>query len=192
MPGSDKPALRKQYLRIRDQMSPTRRAELDLDAFQKIRSLPAFFRASSVLLFASFGSEPQTDRLFREALRLGIPVAFPVCSADRSMRFFRTDRPEALTGSGTGAFSFRVPDPSCPELIPDAHAFCLVPGLVFDHSGYRIGYGGGYYDRFLAENSVYSASIVYPELLCPEPLPRSGFDVPVRHLIIPDVPSAPL
>lgn len=185
MSGPDKAALRTQYLRIRNGMRPERRAELDRSALREILALPDFLNASSILLYASFGSEPETGGLFRESLRLGIPVAFPVCHDERIMTFHLVTRPEDLIPCEQGAFSFRVPKQSCPELVPDTQAFCLVPGLVFDRSGYRIGYGGGYYDRFLLGHPIRSVSVVYPELLCPEPLPRSEFDVPVGRLIVP-------
>ena len=185
MPGPDKAALRSEYLRIRNGLSPERRADLDRAAHAEILALPDFCESSSVLLYASFGSEPDTDFLFRECLRRGIPVAFPVCFDDRIMRFFRAVRPDDLIPSEYGPFSFRIPKSGCPELVPDERAFCLVPGLVFDRQGYRIGYGGGYYDRFLSEHPVRTVSIVYPELLCPVPLPRTSYDVPVGRLIVP-------
>lgn len=61
----------------------------------------------------------------------------------------------------------------------------LVPGLGFDRDLYRIGYGKGYYDRFLAKTGdLHTIGVGFKEQLCEEPLPRDPWDIPVKELIL--------
>ncbi len=78
---------------------------------------------------------------------------------------------------------FEQPAAGTPALEPELLDAVVVPGLAFDREGYRLGYGGGYYDRFLARipAGVLSVGLV-PQALLAESLPREPWDVPVRYL----------
>ena len=77
------------------------------------------------------------------------------------------------------------PDAACPTLepLPETGCVCLVPGLAFDRAGYRLGYGGGYYDRFLQQHPQLIRVGYCPSMHVAETLPREETDCPVQYLI---------
>lgn len=96
------------------------------------------------------------------------------------MAFYRVSSREDLQ---VGAFGLLEPIPGrCPPLERGQGDLCLVPGLAFDREGYRLGYGKGYYDCFLAAQPVRTVGLCF-EALAFERLPRDGFDRPVCRLV---------
>ena len=82
-----------------------------------------------------------------------------------------------------GTYSILEPDPlSCSPCDPALDALCLVPGLSFDDQGYRLGYGKGYYDRFLASFTGLAIGLCYFRDLTRK-LPRGRFDFPVHTMV---------
>lgn len=79
-------------------------------------------------------------------------------------------------------FGMAEPAPDLPEISPVEIELSLVPGLAFDRQGWRLGYGGGYFDRFLKEFDKVSLGVVYQALLV-ERLPYDEYDVPVDWLV---------
>ena len=115
-----------------------------------MRETVAWRRAGLVLAYLSFGSEVETRGLVRDAWAAGKRVAVPRCdAAARRMAWVELD---SLEGLVPGAFG--IEEPPADELALDdgrlgEDTVALVPGLLFDRAGMRLGYGGGYYDRFL-------------------------------------------
>ncbi len=142
-----KQALRQTLLARRNQMPPAAREELALALCQKIAALPCFRAASMVLLYYPVGSELSFLPLAAIADANGIPVGFPICGPERTLVFRQAT---AGTQPEPGAFGIPVPPKSAPLLLPDEKSFCLLPALGYDQNRFRIGYGGGYYDRFLS------------------------------------------
>ena len=79
-------------------------------------------------------------------------------------------------------FGMAEPTPHLPQIPPDEIQLVLAPGLAFARSGWRLGYGGGYYDRFLTNFHGVSIGIVFQALLL-ESLPHSEYDVPMQWLV---------
>src|SRR5262249_47238102 len=84
--------------------------------------------------------------LFMELHRRGHPIGLPVVVARGQPLLFR--RWEPATELARGPFRVMIPPPTAPEIVP---ALLLVPLLAFDRAGYRLGYGGGFYDRTIAK-----------------------------------------
>ena len=138
-------------------------------------ALPEVEAARTILLFYGVGREPDTTGVLTELLRRGKAVALPRCLPGRQMEA------RLVTGRSDlrpGAFHIPEPDENCPVVNRDDIDLILVPNLCCDKLGYRLGHGGGYYDRYLAG---YAGSTV---ALCPrawlqEELPRDAYDLPV-------------
>ena len=86
-----------------------------------------------------------------------------------------------------GAYGIREPAETAPvwhagETSAEDHPVCLVPGLVFDRAGYRVGYGKGYYDRYLSTFPGVRVGIVYADCVLGE-IPRGRFDLAVDVLV---------
>ena len=89
----------------------------------------------------------------------------------------------AMNDLKSGFFGVREPDINKCEKITDfSDSICIVPAIAYDKSGYRLGYGKGYYDRFLKNNTLISVGVCYNELI-EENLPRDEYDIPVNYII---------
>lgn len=145
-----------------------------------IASHPCYRSCEVLLLFYPVKGEPDLLPLATLALSQGKKVGFPISHPDiRAMSFCAIRDPSELS-EGT----YGIPEPPAGgEILNDApHALCLVPALAFDRYGYRLGYGGGYYDRFLAEFHGVSLAPTYHTLLC-DRLPIDPYDRSVDLLI---------
>ena len=131
-------------------------------------------QASALYGYLPFNQEVDLMPLLRQAMADGKQVALPKCYG-KEMRFIRMSD---LTRVRPGAIGAPEPVEDSPAA-SDPAALVIVPGLVFDRSGYRIGYGGGYYDRFLsAEPNHPTIGLCYDFQLtdCLNPEPH---DIPV-------------
>lgn len=149
---SAKSILRKEARAARAQLPRAYRAEADAVVARLVTAHPLFADASLVLAYCSVEDEVDTRALIEEALRQGKSVALPRCRpATRTMDWHRIDSLASLK-PGYGGIPEPLDDPAT-LVDPTAagpHALALVPALIIDDAGFRLGYGGGYYDRFLA------------------------------------------
>lgn len=162
-PGTDgeKGKLRAALIEKRDRTPEGERAERDRVICEKVIRLPAFERASAVLLYAPVGTEIDVGAIREEAWRRGVPVGLPACNRkERTMTFRRTLPDVPLT---KGDFGIPVPPETAEIILPDRNAVCVLPALAYDRDRNRIGYGGGYYDRFLAKFPGIAVGIAYEE-----------------------------
>ena len=177
---TDKPALRRQLRALRDGIPPKLREQKSREMAERLRALPLYGEAKAVLFYAPIGSEVDLLPLAEQALRDGKTVAFPVSrTGDHTLTF------HVLTDLGQlvpGAYDIREPDTALPILTDFSEAICLVPALAFDRFGFRLGYGGGYYDRFLATFSGISLGVCFDGCLC-DRLPRDSYDRRVDRIL---------
>ncbi len=162
-----KNALRKQYKKIRADIS-----DKDVKSCQIAENLLAsmsYKYAKTVLIYSAKTDEPDTVQIAEAALRDGKRVYFPKSYSDGIMKFFRVSLLSELTD---GMFGIKEPDEKAEEYTPCGTAeLCIVPGVCFDRNGYRIGYGKGYYDRFLSKFKGISAGLAFSECISNEPVP---------------------
>ncbi len=142
-------------------------------------SLPVLAAAQTVLLFYGVGIEPRTAPLISALLAAGKTVALPRCLPDRGMEARRIFDLDELR---PGAYGIPEPPPACPVLPKEALDLILVPALCCDKSGYRLGQGGGYYDRYLEHYKGGTAALCRDALLRDE-LPREPHDRPVALVV---------
>lgn len=138
-----------------------------------------FQTADTVLAYAAFRGETDLTDVVSLALRLGKTVAFPkTLDSEGHMAFLRVHSLEELKPGRYG-----ISEPVNGEsVLPTERTLCLVPALAFDAKGNRLGYGGGFYDRFLRSFPGISAGILPSVCLFPE-LPHEAWDVPVQYLV---------
>lgn len=139
-----------------------------------------FKKADTILLYFSVGDEVLTDKIFDACLNMGKKIAFPRClDYEGTMEFYLVKDKDDLE---KGMYGITEPKKDCELLIPDEDAVCVVPGLAFDKRGYRMGYGKGYYDRYLSKYPLISAGLTYMPLFCDE-LPIDSYDKRVSYII---------
>lgn len=177
-----KQELRKRLLEVRAGLEHCREREEAIAG--NLLALPQYRQAARVLLYVSRSGEVGTALILQRALEQGKEVCAPCCPpGDRAMFFCRIDSPGELK---PGRYGILEPDPNKALRQADWEStLCLVPGIAFDRQGYRLGYGKGYYDRFLAGKEIVTAGLCYRELVRQE-LPREPHDQRVRLLITED------
>lgn len=114
-----------------------------------INGLPAFRTAQSVLLTASFGSEVETGELITQTLAGGKILLLPLVNKEsRMLELYEVADPDSQLARGTYGISEPRPE-RCRRASYAEVEWVLVPGVVYADDGFRIGYGGGFYDRLL-------------------------------------------
>lgn len=146
---------------------------------QRFLELPQVREARTVMVFCGVGREPDTDGLIRTLLEQGKRVALPVCLPQRRMEARSITSMDRLEPNRYG---IPEPDGLCPAVPPEEIDAVLVPNLLCDREGYRLGYGGGYYDRWLAGYRGFTAAVC-PAGRLEDRLPRDKYDVPVELLL---------
>ncbi len=162
-------------------LSLRRKAEMDEAIFQQLVALPEYRAARMVITYVSTPIEVATFRLIEDALRRGKTVVAPRCVPNTvAMDFYRINGMADLEPA-----SFSVLEPKtdrCEKITDFSDSICVVPGLLFDEQGYRLGYGKGYYDRFLSGYRSATVGICYEACIRPT-LPRGRYDRRVDRLI---------
>lgn len=142
-------------------------------------ALPQVAAADTLLLFYGVGREPDTVPVIEELLRRGKTVALPRCLPGRRMEARAVS---GLSGLVTSAYGIPEPGEDCPVVDKGSVAVTLVPNLCCDREGYRLGHGGGYYDRWLADYRGFTVSVC-PQAWIQDALPRDPFDRKVDLVI---------
>ncbi len=135
-------------------------------------------QARTIYGYMPYNQEVRTVPMLERALREGKRVAIPKCYGDE-MRFIYIDD---LTKVEKGYAN--IPEPIADEPIADDEtALVLMPGLAFDPQGHRIGYGGGFYDRFLAKEPNHPTLALCYDFQMLEQLETEEFDIPVDAVL---------
>lgn len=174
---AEKAAFRKTVKEI--PLTEEERRASDRLLFRRFLSLPQLENCSSILLYFGVGREPDTARLIDPLIRMGKRLALPRCLPEGQMeaRLYR-----GMSHLSPGAFGIPEPDPDCPVVKAEDLSMILVPGLCFDRRRFRLGHGGGYYDRYLAGFDRLTVALCRDRLLFPS-LPTEAHDRPVDLLL---------
>ncbi len=138
----------------------------------------AYKNASSIYGYLPYNQEVRTVPMLQQALRDGKRVAVPKCYGDEMRFIWMTDLSKVEKGYAG------IPEPvEDGPVAEDETALVLMPGLAFDPQGHRIGYGGGFYDKFLAQEPSHpTLALCYAFQLLPE-LETEEFDIPVDTVL---------
>ena len=189
-----KEALRSTFRVRRSALSKEERARTDLRIASRLLELPEVVRADCVFTYLSFGSEVDTRFVITRCWEMGKRVCLPRCAAGYTLTWHAVEDLDHLVRS---RFGMEEPAAGAPQAQPagSVYSVALVPGLAFDRRGFRLGYGGGYYDRFLPAFSGVSIGLCRSDLLSDELPSLSEYDYPV-DLVVTDNeairPAAPL
>lgn len=176
-----KSQLRAKHKKIRKSCPPEKKQQLDF-ALQNAFLASEEYKSCDVLFaFASSPIEVDTSLILETTLKDGKKLALPRCRNNfGEMDFYLVT---SLSQLEKGAFSIMEPNPEVCEKYEDfSHGLCLVPGLCFDTQGFRLGFGKGYYDRFLQSFSGTSVGLCYSKCI-EHTLPSGVFDRPVDAVI---------
>jgi 5-formyltetrahydrofolate cyclo-ligase len=146
----DKSEIRKRILQARNAMTQEEIAAGSFAIVKRLVDLEEIRRASTLMVYLAFGSEVLTDGLILWGWGEGKRIAVPLCRPEsRELTACRIDGFDEL---GSGHYGIREPKAGFIRPVPRGEIEAVVvPAVAFDRRGYRVGYGGGYYDRFLPE-----------------------------------------
>ena len=176
-----KEEIREKYRKIRAQIPSETRKHADSQIAERLFNRPEYRDARIIYCYMSFKDEADTASIIDESLRLGKQVALPRVSGKRKMEFFFISGQKDLV---TGFMGIKEPAGYCLEAsAPSEDALVLLPGLAFDRSGARLGYGGGFYDTYLAKHAgCKKAALAYSAQIAPE-IPTEPVDVKTDMII---------
>lgn len=181
---ADKSSLRSNYILARKRIDPATKAAVDGLIRSTLEGFEIYADAPLLLAYVSYNNEVDTRAVIRSALLAGKRVGVPrVDASSHTMAFFEIESMSDLVEGYKG-----ILEPSSeldrPLTTTDfIGSVCLVPGLVFDARGHRIGYGGGYYDRFLAFYPGDKVALARVSQVSSNPLPAEPCDVPVDFIV---------
>ena len=176
-----KKILRNKTIAAMKELPQSVKAEADSQLTQRFIQLPAFQEAKTLATYLSMGHEFSTASLIQAALQLGKRVCVPRTYPQGRMEFVEYD-PDILEKTRFGLL-----EPNEKGKLVDQSEIDLihVPGLVFQSKGYRIGYGGGYYDRYLADFAGKTVSTIYS--IQQKEFQPDAFDQAVQEVLVYEV-----
>jgi 5-formyltetrahydrofolate cyclo-ligase len=167
---SSKKELRKNLLKQRQSLRTEDWREKSDRICNNLKSLPIFQEANTILAYFSVRQEPDLSLLFEENDRWG----FPRC-VGKSLVWHSVRSQDTLQ---VGAYGIKEPDPEAPTIEVDRVDLILVPAVGCDRLGYRLGYGGGYYDRLLSSpqwQNISTIGIIFDFAYLPQ-IPKDPWD----------------
>lgn len=174
----EKIALRRQLRQVRN--SIVNRSELSEMICNTLLETNIYRNCKSVFVYASADSEVETELIIKSAFSLGKKVAFPKCIDNNgNMKFYFINSLDELSEDMYGILA---PVTHTEAHFGDTSSLCIVPGLAFSSDGYRLGYGKGYYDRFLSEFKGVSIGLCYHDCVRAH-IPTDKYDKKVNYLI---------
>ena len=173
--------LRSQMREMRAQLTALEKQSADQAIAVRLLRTYQYRRAKTVLCYVSTPIEVDTHALLLRMLEDGKKVAVPRCNTeDTTMDFYYIQSMDDLEKRTFGVLE---PIPGkCAKVTNYKNSICIVPGLAFDRQGYRLGYGKGYYDRFLNGYTHPKIGICYKNGVLRR-LHHGRFDIPVNLLL---------
>jgi len=188
IPGNktSKDEIRRTLLEKRLALKPNEVRGQSEKVLSRLRTLPAWRDASGVLLYMPVKNEVDVSPLLPDLWAGGVRALIPRCRPGRpgEMDIVRVERYEDIC---PGAYGIPEPNPALPAVAACAPDLALIPGIAFDRSGARLGFGGGYFDRLLASRIPQKTVLIglaYAFQVV-EKIPADPWDVRVHAVITP-------
>lgn len=176
---NEKTILREQYKQRRLAMDPAVKAAYDAKITENLCKTMTYLHAEQILLYSAQKTEIPTTAIFDRAISDGKRCLYPKCLSDGVMDYYYIDRLDQLA---EGRFRLMEPVDISRTYQPSYTDVCLIPAFAFDECGFRLGYGKGYYDRFLVQFPGVKVGLCYADFV-ERLLPRNRYDASVDILI---------
>lgn len=176
-----KKELRAKYKAIRRGMDADLKEQCDRKIARRLMNLWQYRESDTILFYVSTPIEVDTHYAIQCTLEAGKKVAVPRCVPNTyEMDFYYIKSMDDLEPGTFGVLEPNVE--KCEKMTDFSKGLCVVPALSFDRAGFRLGYGKGYYDRFLVRFHGQTAGICYESCIRTS-LPRGRYDEPVNYVI---------
>jgi len=151
-------------------------------SFEHLADIAEIAKATTIASYISYADEPDTRALNLELINQGKILLLPRI-AGKNLEWVRWDGDESQISKAK-----KIAEPKGPAVTELGNVeLIVVPALRIDRSGYRLGQGGGYYDRALPQFSAFSIGLIHPDEISSEDLPREQWDIPLHAAATPDV-----
>ena len=183
---AQKAELREKLLAEREAIPPEKREAMSRKICDRAISLSGFRLAETILLYAPKPVEVDVLPIARAAWESGKTVAFPRCHRPEGTYAYMTYHiVNSLDELSPGSFGLLEPSEDAPLYDPTADtrgSLAFAPAIAFDRAGYRLGYGGGYYDRFFNTYSGSVIGVIFSDFILPS-LPHGRYDIKAGLII---------
>lgn len=153
----------------------------DKKIFDRLLDSDEYFMAKNIFTFVGVGKEVDTRKIIQHALDNGKEVYVPLCTSKTEMKAIKITSLDRLEKNKLGLYE---PRNNSQSISLDRIEFALIPCMYADRKGNRIGYGGGYYDRFFSNfNGEFPAFILAREEMIKEELPVDENDISFKYLL---------
>jgi 5,10-methenyltetrahydrofolate synthetase len=180
-----KAELRRKTIAERDAIPPETRQAYARALTAHLEAMPEYRDAVSILTTSVIGSEWNTGPLIKRALAAGKRIVLPRISKTPPKKLELFEVADLRTDLKAGVWDILEPDPErCRRVELTDVDFAVVPALLADPAGYRLGYGAGYFDGLLAGRAVRPLCVIaLPARFIVEAVPREPHDVPVDRVV---------
>lgn len=162
---AQKSRLRKELKERRIQISSSERQQISSGILKQLTQLEVYQKAKTVFCYVGTAEEIDTILLIQDAWKQGKRVGVPRCRGKGQMVVYEIS---SLSDLHPGSYGILEPDESLPVIQPESMDLSLVPCLSCSSKGVRLGYGGGYYDRYLPEVSGKKLALCAENMMCEE------------------------
>lgn len=176
--------LRQIIIKKRRQLSLEYRIEASDKILDELIGLDEYKQADRILIYADANGEVSTDKLILTSLLAGKKVYAPVCGSDYSMEFYQIFALEELYPASYGIREpLTIEELRLTEAVIDDNTLIIVPGVAFDCHSNRMGYGKGYYDRYLAKNTIRQRIALAYDFQIVDSLETKETDIPMTKIL---------
>lgn len=181
-----KKAIRKELITKRNQIPQKNREVYSEKILSALLAHPWFLQAEAICTYISFGSEVDTLKLCQVCLEGGKRLYCPKVVGKGRMEFYPLFSMDALE-EGYGGIKEPPVIKKTMEPVPPENTLIIMPLVGFDEEGNRLGYGGGYYDRYLMDKqNIPTIALAFEEQCFRDGLPAEGFDIRPAVILTPD------
>lgn len=176
----DKKQLRKEAIHRQKSLPKEKKKQIELVLTSNLLTSNLWKESHTIGVTVSMSFEWDTLRIMKSAWKNNKTICVPQAIKEgNKLLFYRLDRLNELERSGYGILE---PTENFTKIEKNDIDLLIVPGLLFDRNGYRIGFGGGYYDRFLVGFQNKTVSLLSEEQLIDQ-VPKTAHDIPVQYLV---------
>ena len=177
---NNKNELRKKFLALRNAQDSATLEKSSEIIIKNLYETEEYKKAQTIMVYVSYRGEVETHTLIKTALKDGKCVCVPLCNSKNCSMTAREIT--SFSELKNGAYGILEPADDSPTIDKAGIDFVIVPGCAFSKSGHRIGYGKGYYDRFLKDTSAFKCGLSYDFSFADE-LPYEETDIPLDMII---------